>query len=155
VAETIGLISDTHGLMRQEAIEALRGCDRIVHAGDVGSADVLEELRRLAPVIAVKGNVDHGAWALALPMSAVVDLDGHKIYVLHILSDLELMPAPPDIRAVVYGHSHKPSIEERGGVLYVNPGSAGPKRFRLPITVARLTVVRGRLSARTTVLEVG
>jgi uncharacterized protein len=153
VPETLGLISDTHGLLRPEAVEALRGCDRIIHAGDVGSGDVLDQLRRLAPVIAVRGNVDAGAWTLGLPVSAVVELDGHAIYVVHVLSDLELQPAPAGVSAVVYGHSHKPSIEERDGVLYVNPGSAGPRRFRLPVSVALMSVVGGRLSAR--IVELG
>jgi hypothetical protein len=143
--ETIGVISDTHGLLRQEALGALQGCGRIIHAGDVGSPDILDQLRRMAPVVAVRGNVDKGGWARALPWSESVELDGHTIYVLHILEDL---PVPDGISAVVYGHSHKPSIEDRGGVLYLNPGSAGPRRFRLPVSVARLSVVDGRLTAR-------
>jgi putative phosphoesterase len=153
VPKAIGLISDTHGLLRQEALDALQGCDRIIHAGDVGSLDVLEQLRRLAPVVAVRGNIDKGSWALALPRWEAVDLDGHIIYVLHILADLDLQPAPAGISAVVYGHSHQPSIEDRGGVLYVNPGSAGPRRFRLPVTVARMSVVDGRLTAQ--IVELG
>ena len=148
VAGTIGVISDTHGLLRPEAIEALHGCDRIIHAGDVGSPDVLDRLRLVAPVVAVRGNVDKGAWALALPRTATIDLGGKAIYVLHILADLDLQPAPAGASAVVYGHSHKPSIEERDGVLFLDPGSAGPRRFRLPVTVARLSVVDGKLAAR-------
>jgi putative phosphoesterase len=147
-ADTIGVISDTHGLLRPEAVEALRGCDRIIHAGDVGSPDVLDQLRRVAPVVAVRGNVDKGAWALALPRTATIDLGGQTIYMLHILGDLDLKPAAAGISAVVYGHSHKPSIEERDGVLFLNPGSAGPRRFRLPVTVARLSASDGRLAAR-------
>lgn len=146
--ETIGVISDTHGLLRPEAVAALQGCDRIIHAGDVGTADVLDGLRRLAPAVAVRGNVDKGAFGMALPRSRVVELEGHRIYVLHILDELGLQPAPEGVSAVVYGHSHQPSIEDRDGVLYVNPGSAGPRRFRLPVTVARLSVVEGRLQAR-------
>lgn len=146
--ETIGVISDTHGLLRPEAVEALRGCDRIIHAGDIGSADVLDQLRLLAPVVAVRGNVDAGAWTRGLPISAFLELEGHTIHVLHILSDLALQPAQAGVGAVVYGHSHKPLIEEREGVLYLNPGSAGPRRFALPVSVARMSVVGGRLSAR-------
>ena len=146
--ETIGVISDTHGLLRPEAVEALRGSNRIIHAGDVGSADVLAQLRDIAPVVAVRGNVDAGRWAMALPRTAVVELDGHNIYVLHILAELDLQRAPAGISAVIFGHSHKPSIDDRDGVLYLNPGSAGPRRFRLPVTVARMSVVDGRLTAR-------
>jgi hypothetical protein len=149
--ETIGVISDTHGLLRPEAVDALEGCGRIIHAGDVGSPYILEQLRRIAPVVAVRGNVDRGGWARALPWSESVELDGHTIYVLHILEDL---PTPDGIGAVVYGHSHKPSIEERDGVLYLNPGSAGPRRFQLPVSVARLSVVDGRLTARIIELDV-
>jgi uncharacterized protein len=150
VPETIGVISDTHGVLRPEAVEALRGCERIIHAGDVGSASVLEQLRAIAPVVAVRGNVDTGHWARALPPFATVDLDGHAIHVVHILSDLDLQPG---ISAVVFGHSHEPSIEARDGVLYLNPGSAGPRRFRLPVSVARMSVVDGRVTAR--IVEVG
>ena len=145
MSETIGVISDTHGLLRPEALDALQGCGRIIHAGDVGSPYILEQLRRIAPVVAVRGNVDRGGWSRALPWSESVELDGHTIYVLHILEDL---PVPDGISAVVYGHSHKPSIEDRGGVLYLNPGSAGPRRFRLPVSVARMSVVDDRLTAR-------
>jgi uncharacterized protein len=154
VSETIGLISDTHGLLRPEAVAALGGCDRLVHAGDVGSADVLARLRDLAPTVAVRGNVDVGPWAAALPRSKIVELGGHLIYVIHILADLERQPAPAGVAAVIYGHSHKPSIEDRDGVLYVNPGSAGPRRFRLPLSVARMSLVDGRLQARIVELEI-
>jgi hypothetical protein len=146
--ETIGVISDTHGLLRPEAIAALEGCDRIIHAGDVGSANVLNQLRRIAPVVAVRGNVDKGRWANALPWSAVVALDGYTIYVIHILADLDLQATPDDLRAVVFGHSHQPSIEDRDGVLFLNPGSAGPRRFKSPVSVARMAVVDGRLTAQ-------
>lgn len=146
--ETIGVISDTHGLLRPEAIAALEGCDRIIHAGDVGSADVLNQLRRIAPVVAVRGNVDKGRWAIALPYSAVVELDGHSIHVIHILADLDLQAIPAGTSAVVFGHSHQPSIEDRNGVLFLNPGSAGPRRFKFPVTVARMSVVDGRLTAQ-------
>ena len=152
--ETIGVIADTHGLLRLEALEALEGCGRIIHAGDVGSADVLARLRQLAPVVAVRGNVDRGGWALALPHSAAVELEGHRIHVLHILSDFDLGPSPASIRGVIYGHSHKPSIEHRAGVLYLNPGSAGPRRFKLPVTVARMSVVNGELTAQIIELDI-
>ena len=148
VPETIGVISDTHGLLRPEALAALHGCDRIIHAGDVGSPDVLDGLRLLAPTVAVRGNVDTDPFGMKLPRSRVVELEGHRIYVLHILDELGVRPAPEDISAVIYGHSHQPSIEDRDGVLYLNPGSAGPRRFRLPVTVARLSVVAGRLQAQ-------
>jgi uncharacterized protein len=153
VPETIGVISDTHGLLRPEAVDALKGCDRIIHAGDVGSPDVLQHIRQIAPVVAVRGNVDKGRWALALPDTETIDLDGHTIYVLHILADFDLQLAPPGINAVVYGHSHTPSIEHRGNVLYLNPGSAGPRRFRLPVSIARMSVVDGRLTARIVELD--
>ncbi len=152
--ETIGVISDTHGLLRPEAVAALRGCDRLIHAGDVGSADVLDELRGIAPTVAVRGNVDTDRWAAVLPISRTVELDGHSVYVVHILADLHARPAPAGTHAVVYGHSHKPSIEERHGVLYLNPGSAGPRRFRLPVSVAIMTVVDGKLTARIVELEI-
>ena len=144
--KTIGVISDTHGLLRPEAIEALRGAELIVHAGDVGTPDILEQLRKVAPVVAVRGNVDAGRWALSLPATSVFDFEGHVIHVRHILSDA--VPVPDGISAFVHGHSHRPSIEDRGGVLYLNPGSAGPRRFRLPVSVARMTIEDGRLSAR-------
>ena len=146
--ETIGVISDTHGLLRPEAIAALEGCDRIIHAGDVGSADVLAQLRNIAPTIAVRGNVDHGSWASALRRSRVVEFEGHTIYVIHILDEIGLEPPPAGASAVVFGHSHKPSIEDRSGVLYLNPGSAGPRRFKLPVSVARMSVIDGRLTAQ-------
>lgn len=154
MTDTIGIISDTHGLLRPEAVDALRGCHRIIHAGDVGSADVLARLCGIAPVVAVRGNVDTGPWAAALRPSEVVELGGHTIYILHILADLDLQSAPAGVSAVVYGHSHKPSIEERDGVLYVNPGSAGPRRFRLPLSVARMSAAGGRLTARIVELDV-
>lgn len=125
------MISDTHGLLRPQAIAALRGSDRIIHAGDVGNLSILEELRKLAPVSAVRGNIDKGG---DLPETAAVE----GIYVLHRIQDLRIDPVAAGYRAVVYGHSHKPESFERNGVLYINPGSAGPRRFRLPITIARL-----------------
>jgi putative phosphoesterase len=137
-AKIIGLISDTHGLLRKEAVAALRGSELIVHAGDVGKPEILEELESIAPVVAVRGNVDTAAWAAVLPETAVAEADGTLIYVLHDLNTLDLNPAASGFRIVVSGHSHKPSENEHDGVLYINPGSAGPRRFQLPATVARL-----------------
>jgi len=139
-AKRIGLISDTHGLLRPEAVEALRASDLIVHAGDVGKSKILEELEKIAPVVAVRGNIDTAAWAAALPETTVVETAGVMIYVLHDLSALDLDPAASGFRVVVSGHSHKPGKGERNGVLYINPGSAGPRRFQLPVTVARLNL---------------
>src|SRR5712672_3999575 len=136
--KSIGLISDTHGLLRQEAIEALRGSELIIHAGDVGKPAILEELRKIAPVVAVRGNVDEGEWAKALPQSAVAEAGSVLIYVLHDVNTLDLNPKAAGFHIVVSGHSHKPEKLERNGVLYINPGSAGPRRFQLPITLARL-----------------
>lgn len=138
MASSIGLISDTHGLMRQEALDALQGSELIIHAGDVGKPEILEQLRAIAPVIAVRGNADTGDWANRLPMSAIAEAGTNRIYALHDLKELDIDPAAARVRVVVSGHSHKPGHVERDGVLYVNPGSAGPRRFRLPITVARL-----------------
>ena len=136
----IGLISDTHGLLREEALLALRGSELIVHAGDVGDADILEKLRELAPVVAVRGNIDTGSWSLGLPETAVAEALSTSIYVLHDVNALDLDPVAAGFRIVVSGHSHKPGRSERKGVLHINPGSAGPRRFRLPITVARLNL---------------
>ncbi len=134
----VGVISDTHGLVRPEAVEALAGSELIIHAGDVGGPEVLEELGRVAPVVAVRGNNDRGAWAEALPLYEAVEVNDAFVYVLHDLKELDIAPAAAGFRVVVSGHSHKPLAEERRGVLYLNPGSAGPRRFKLPVTVARL-----------------
>jgi hypothetical protein len=136
--QIIGLISDTHGLLRPEALRALKGSDLIIHAGDVGSPEILEELGRLAPVVAVKGNVDTDAWCADLPETAVAEAGSSLIYVLHDVKALDVKPAAAGIAMVVSGHSHKLLSEEKEGVLYVNPGSAGPRRFNLPVTVARV-----------------
>jgi uncharacterized protein len=136
----LGLISDTHGLLREEALRALRGSDLILHSGDVGAPEILEKLREIAPVVAVRGNVDTEAWAQTLPMQEVIEAGPARIYMLHILKDLDLDPAAAEFSIVVSGHSHKPGQETKRGVLYVNPGSAGPKRFNLPITVAKLNL---------------
>jgi uncharacterized protein len=138
----VGLISDTHGLLREEAVEALRGSDLIVHAGDVGDAKILEDLRALAPVVAVRGNVDLDAWADVLPVTTVAEAGAVSIYVLHDLNQLDLDPAAAGFQIVVSGHSHKPAQAARNGVLFINPGSAGPRRFQLPVTVARLDFSR-------------
>jgi hypothetical protein len=137
---TIGVISDTHSLLRPEALDALRGSDFIVHAGDLGDPEILTRLREIAPVTAVRGNVDRGAWARALPKTEVLEAGGISIYVLHLLTELDVKPEVAGFSAVIYGHSHVPKTETRDGVLYFNPGSAGPRRFRLPVTVGRLTV---------------
>jgi uncharacterized protein len=134
----LGLISDTHGLLRTEAVEALRGSDLILHAGDVGKPEILEALKETAPIIAVRGNVDSGEWAERLPMAEVVEAGPATIYMLHILQELDLDPRAAGFSIVVSGHSHKPGQIEEDGVLYINPGSAGPRRFQLPVTVARL-----------------
>ncbi len=138
----IGLISDTHGLLRKEAVEALRGSELIIHAGDVGKPEILEELRKIAPVIAVRGNVDTEARARTLPETAVAEAGSVLIYILHDVNTLDLNPAASGYHIVISGHSHKSGKTERDGVLYINPGSAGPRRFRLPVTVARLRLRR-------------
>ena len=138
----IGLISDTHGLLRKEALEALRGSELIIHAGDVGKPEILEALKEIAPLVAVRGNVDTEPWAKALPETAVAEIGATLIYVLHDVNALDLNPATSGFHIVVSGHSHKPGKTERDGVLYINPGSAGPRRFQLPVTVARLNLSR-------------
>ena len=143
----IGVISDTHGLLRQEAIVALSDVDHILHAGDVGHPEVLEALARIAPVTAVRGNVDTKAWAKALPDIEVIEFAGITIYMLHDLARLDLKPEAAGFAAVVYGHSHQPKIEKKNGVLYFNPGSAGPRRFRLPVSVGKLVIEKGTLRA--------
>lgn len=150
----IGVISDTHGLVRPEAVEALSGVRLILHAGDVGGPHVLEELGRIAPVTAVRGNNDRDAWADELPHDEVIEVGDLFIYTLHDLKEIELSPAGAGFRVVVSGHSHQPSIEERRGVLYLNPGSAGPRRFRLPVSVALLRVRGAEAGAEIIPLEI-
>ena len=150
----IGVISDTHGLLRPEAIEALRGAQHIIHAGDVGGPEVLAALAQIAPVTAVRGNNDKGAWAARLPATAVFDADGLAIYVLHDLKELDLDPVAGGFGVVVAGHSHQPAQDRRNGVLFFNPGSAGPRRFRLPICVGRLHVEAGAARAELVTLGV-
>jgi putative phosphoesterase len=144
---TVGVISDTHGLLRPQALDALKGSAHIIHAGDVGDPSILDRLAAIAPVTAVRGNVDTAAWAERLPLVDAVELAGHLFYVLHQRQHLDLDPQAGGIAAVIFGHSHQPSIEVLGGVLYLNPGSAGPRRFSLPVTVARVTVSAGGVEA--------
>jgi len=139
----VGVISDTHGLLRAEAAEALRGVAHILHAGDVGADEVLKELRTIAPVTAVRGNVDREVWAREIPQTQVVEIEGVSIYILHILAELDLKPEAAGFGVVVYGHSHQPSQSVKRGVLYFNPGSAGPRRFKLPVTVGKLVIENG------------
>ena len=134
----LGLISDTHGLLREEAIQALRGSELILHAGDVGGPGILETLRGVAPVVAVRGNVDSDPWGQTLPLTEAVQAGPAMIYMLHILQDLDIDPGAAGFHMVLSGHSHKPGQTEKDGIIYINPGSAGPRRFQLPVTVARL-----------------
>ena len=150
----IGVISDTHGLLRPEALAALRGSDRIIHAGDVGAPEILETLAAIAPVTAVRGNVDTSAWARQLPETEVLEVDGVSIYVLHDLSALDLKPEAARFRVVISGHSHVPKQETRAGVLYFNPGSAGPRRFKLPVSVGRLKLSGDKIKAEIIALSI-
>jgi uncharacterized protein len=134
----LGLISDTHGLLRPQAAAALAGVSQILHAGDVGRPEILDRLAAIAPVTAVRGNVDFGRWADALPADAALSIEGHGIYILHNLNEIGIDPAAAGMSVVLFGHTHKPLVENRGGVLYVNPGSAGPRRFLLPISIGFL-----------------
>ena len=136
----IGVISDTHGLLRRQAIGALRGADLIIHAGDIGRPELLDRLRELAPVFAVRGNVDIDPWAAQLPAAGAVHAGGLSFWVLHDITELDLDPRAAGVAAVIYGHSHRPSITQPRGILHLNPGSAGPRRFRLPVTLARIVV---------------
>jgi len=144
----VGVISDTHGLLRPNALEALEGSDLIIHAGDVGKLEVLDALRLLAPVIAIRGNVDHGEWAQLLPETQIAEVGEVLMYVLHDLHELDLDPVAAGFSAVISGHSHIPSIEQRNGVLYLNPGSAGPRRFSKPVSLAQIAVENGSVLAR-------
>lgn len=151
----IGIISDTHGMLRSEALTAFAGCGLILHAGDVGSRAVLEALGAIAPVVAVRGNCDRGPWAQGLSATEVAEADGRLIYLLHDLGELDLDPPAAGFRVVVSGHSHRSSVQERRGVLYLNPGSAGPCRFKLPVTVARLRFDGERTDAEILELSAG
>ncbi|MFQ5960656.1 MAG: metallophosphoesterase family protein [Candidatus Methylomirabilales bacterium] len=149
----VGVISDTHGLLRPEAVAELEGSALIVHAGDIGEPEVLDTLRKIAPVIAVRGNTDKGRWAHALPKTEVLEVGEFSFYVLHDLGELDLDPAAAAFRVVIFGHSHRPEVRERNGVMFLNPGSAGPRRFNLPVTVARLRIRDGNLDAA--IVELG
>jgi putative phosphoesterase len=145
----VALLSDTHGLMRPEARAFAVGCDYIIHGGDIGSAQILDELAAMAPLIAVRGNNDRQAWAAHLPDTEMIRVGGAFVYVIHDLSQLDIEPHSAGVQVIVSGHSHKPLIEKRDGILYVNPGSCGPRRFRLPISVGELIVEGAQVSART------
>jgi putative phosphoesterase len=140
----IGIISDTHGLLRPEAREALRGSELILHAGDIGTRQVLRDLKRIAPVVAVRGNVDVESWAKRLHTVEVAECAENSFYILHRIADLDLKPKSAGFSAVIFGHSHKPAIEWRDGVLFFNPGSAGPRRFALPVTLGKIEIVDGK-----------
>jgi uncharacterized protein len=144
----VGLISDTHGLLRPEARAFLVGCDYIVHGGDIGSAEILDELAALAPLIAVRGNNDTEPWAARLPVSELIRVGNVFLYVIHNLAELDIDPGAAGVRVIVSGHSHKPMVDERDGILYVNPGSSGPRRFKLPISVGEVFVSGSAVSAR-------
>lgn len=148
----VGVISDTHGLLRPEAVELLRGSEHIIHAGDIGAPEIIPELEKIAPVTAIRGNVDTQAWARKFAETEVVELAGLHIYVIHDTNALDLNPKAAGFAAVISGHSHKPKQEIKDGILYFNPGSAGPRRFKLPISVGRLVIVGGKLSAE--ILEI-
>ncbi|HLK52951.1 MAG TPA: metallophosphoesterase family protein [Candidatus Angelobacter sp.] len=146
------MISDTHGLLRPEAVELLRGSEHIIHAGDIGSPEIIPELRKIARVTAIRGNVDMQVWAQAFAETEVVELGGLHIYIIHDANAIDLNPKAAGFAAVISGHSHQPKQETRNGVLYFNPGSAGPRRFKLPISVGRMEIVDGKMSAE--ILEV-
>ena len=150
----IGVISDTHALLRPEALTALAEAEHILHAGDVGDPAILDSLRQIAPVTAIRGNIDTSGPCADLPAIEIVELDGRLFYMLHSIRDLDIHPKAADVSVVVSGHSHKPSIEHRDGVLYLNPGSAGPRRFQLPISVALVTVAPEGVQARIVELPV-
>jgi hypothetical protein len=150
----LGIISDTHGLLRPEAAMFLRGCDRILHGGDIGNGDVLAQLAAISPTTAVRGNNDKGAWAETLPETEFFEFSGIHVYAIHDLSQLDIDPSAAGVRVVVSGHSHKPLIEQRDGVLFINPGSAGPRRFKLPVSVAELLVEGSTISSRLVELDI-
>jgi uncharacterized protein len=149
----IGVISDTHGLLRPEALQALRKSEHIIHAGDVGAPEILDQLATIAPVTAIRGNVDKAAWARKLSETETVELAGISIYVLHDLAGIDLKPEAAGFKVVISGHSHVPKQETKNGVLYLNPGSAGPRRFKLPVSVARVTIGNGEIVAEILVLS--
>ena len=148
----VGVISDTHGLLRPEAIKLLHGSDHIIHAGDIGSPEIIPALEQIAPVTAIRGNIDREPWAQRFPESEIADLAGLHIYLIHDLNSLDLNPRAAGFAAVVSGHTHQPQQEVKNGVLYFNPGSAGPRRFKLPISVGRLEIVDGKVSGKILVI---
>jgi putative phosphoesterase len=150
----IGIISDTHGLLRQEAVERLMGVDVIIHAGDIGNQEVLDELEQVAPVFAVRGNMDRGEWAETLPLTRLVDVGEIAIYVLHDLEKLDIIPEAAGVSLVVSGHTHQPRKERKGDVLFLNPGSAGPERFNKPVSLAMVEVIGQELRAEMILLKV-
>lgn len=143
----IGVLSDTHGLLRPEVVSALSGVDHILHAGDVGDPAILDQLARLAPLTAIRGNIDTSGPCAELPATEAVELGGYLLYLVHAIQDLDVKPRAAGIRAVIYGHSHKANVEEKDGVLYLNPGSVGPRRFSLPVTMAMLHLGPGEVRA--------
>jgi putative phosphoesterase len=149
----IGVISDTHGLLRPEATAFLRGCNHILHGGDIGGAQILEQLAALAPVTAVRGNNDTQAWAASLPETRLLELGGVRFYVIHDLHELRIDPSAAAVQIIVCGHSHQPSLRERAGVIYLNPGSAGPRRFRLPVSVAEIRIDGASVAPRLVQLQ--
>jgi putative phosphoesterase len=148
VALTIGVIADTHGLLRPEAVEALAGMDHILHAGDVGDADILVRLRRIAPLTAIRGNIDTSGVCGELPATDAVELGGRLFYLVHSVADLDIDPVVAGVAAVVSGHSHRSQVQQQNGVVYLNPGSAGPRRFDLPVTLAKVSLAEGKIRAR-------
>ncbi len=150
----IGVISDTHGLIRPESLRALRGAELIIHAGDIGKPDVIETLKSIAPVVAIRGNNDREKWARKFPETAVVEVGKVRIYVIHNIKEIKIDPSAAGFQVVISGHSHRPSVLSRGGVLFLNPGSAGPRRFKLPVAVARLSIKGESVSARIVELAV-
>jgi hypothetical protein len=153
-AGRIGLISDTHGLVRPEALAALEGSELIIHAGDIGKAEVLTSLEAIAPVIAIRGNNDRDAWAKKIPDVLNVQINGVAIHVIHNVNELEADPITEGFRAIVSGHSHKPGVVTQDGILFINPGSAGPRRFKLPVTVGKLLLVRDSVRVKIVNLDV-
>lgn len=151
----IGVISDTHGLLRPEAIEALRGSNLILHAGDIGAPSIIPSLREISPVVAIRGNIDDKFdWASEFPETEIAEAAGSQFYILHSIADLDLKPEAANISAVIFGHSHKPEFYSKNEVLYFNPGSAGPRRFSLPISVGRITIRNGKLHPELLTLDI-
>jgi len=150
----IGLVSDTHGLVRPEALAALQGCDLIIHAGDIGKPEVLDAFKAIAPLVAIRGNNDRESWAKQLPDVLELQINGVKLHVIHNVQELQLNPAEDGVSAVISGHSHKPVMTRRDGVLFINPGSAGPRRFKLPIAVGKLWIDQGKVESKIIELKI-